>query len=151
MDIEKNDINHLTQENYKQQIEVWYKANNISREKLELFHDFMFSLYEIIDGTYLGSDVLYLENDQRGHFNWCWNQLISSFEKEKIYFKNSGNIYEYLWNFFFESYYFMMIENKTPKVSNYIAKLFDFTYVKTRSELDVVNEIYKLFNQNLKK
>ena len=151
MDEKKNYIEHLTSENYRQQLEVWYRANNISREKLELFHDFLISLYEIVDSTYLGSDVMFLEEDQYGHFNWCWDKTINSFEKEKIIFKNRGNYYEYFLNFFLEAYYFVKIENKDPKITDYFIKLFDFTYHKTRSELDIVNEIYKLFEQNLKK
>jgi hypothetical protein len=151
MNNKKNNFGGLNPENYEIQLEIWYKANNISREKLELFHDFLISLYEIIDETFLGSDVLFLENDQKGHFEWCWNKNIKSFEKEKIHFKNGGNYYIYFWNFFLESFYLVKLENRTPRISDYYNKLFNFTYIKTRSELDIVNEIYKLFDQNLKK
>lgn len=151
MSYRRNYIEYLTPENYKQQLEIWYRANNISREKLELFHDFLISLYEIVDETFLGADVLYLENDQKGHFNWCWDKIIKSFENEKIHFKSRGNYHDYFWNFFLEAFYIVKLENKEPKISDYFHKLFSFTYLKTRSELDVVNEIYKLFDQNLKK
>jgi hypothetical protein len=34
-------------ESYKNQIDVWYRAYNISREKTELFYDFLMSLYNL--------------------------------------------------------------------------------------------------------
>jgi len=136
---------------YRNQIDVWYRAYNIHREKVELFYDFLSSLYELVDNTYLGSDVLYDESDQRNHFRWCWNKTIENFTKEKINFKDDGNHYEYLWNFFFEAYYSVKLEKKTTKIGEYFFKLFDFRYKKTRSELDILTEVYKLLEQNLKK
>ena len=136
---------------YRNQIDVWYRAYNIHREKVELFYDFLSSLYELVDSTYLGADVLYNESDQRSHFSWCWNKTIENFTKEKIHFKDDGNHYEYLWNFFFEAYYLVKLDEKTTRIGEYFYKLFDFRYKKTRSELDILTEVYKLLEQNLKK
>jgi hypothetical protein len=151
MDYYRSLDEYLTPENHKQQIDIWCRANNISREKLELFHDFLISLYVIINDTYLGVDVMFLENDQRDHFNWCWDKLITDFEKEKIHFKNRGEYYHYFWNFFLEAYYLDIIANSEPRVLSYFVELFNLKSIKTRSELDLLNEIYKLLNQNLKK
>ena len=108
-------LEFITSENYKQQIDIWHKAYNISREKTELFYDFVVSLYELIDDTYLGSDVIISEEDQRNHFNWCWDKTIENFNKEKIYFKERGQHYQYFWNFFLEAYYFVQLDGEEPK------------------------------------
>jgi len=142
---------YTSPEKYKHQVDIWYRTYNISREKLNLFHDFLVSLYELIDETYMGNDIMIDENDQINHFNWCWNKLISNFSKEKIFFKPKGECYEYLWNFFLEAYYLTKLENKPVKIIEYFYKLFDFNYIKTTSELDMVTEFYKLLDQNLKK
>jgi hypothetical protein len=126
-------LEFISSESYKNQLDIWYRAYNISREKTELFRDFVITLYNIIDKTYLGEDVMDLELDQRNHYTWCWDKVIQNFEKERIFFKERGNHYEYFWNFFLEAYYY----NKIDK--------------NTRSELDMLTEIYKLFDQNLKK
>ena len=144
-------LQFISSESYRHQIDIWYKAHNISREKTELFYDFVTSLYELIDNTFLGADVLQSEDDQRNHFTWCWNTTIENFNKEKIYFKERGNHYEYFWNFFLEAYYFEQLDGNIIKIREYFYKLFDFKYRKTRSELDMLTEIYKLFEQNLKK
>jgi hypothetical protein len=151
MENKKNFVDFTSYENYKHQIEIWYRAYNISREKMELFHDFLISLYELVDNTYLGSDVISTDDDIKGHFNWCWDKVIDNFNKEKIYFKNRGNCHEYFWNFFLEAFYFNKIENKRIRIDEYVNMLFDIDYLKNRSELDVVTEIYRLLDQNLKK
>ena len=144
-------LEFIASESYKNQIDIWYKAYNISREKTDLFHDFIFALYDLIDNTFLGSDVYESDHDQKNHYTWCWDKVIDSFNKEKIFFKERGNCYEYFWNFFLEAYYFAQSEGNQLKIKEYFSKLFDFKHKKTRSELDMLTEIYKLFDQNLKK
>jgi hypothetical protein len=144
-------LEFITSENYKNQIDIWYKAYNISREKTELFYDFLTSLHTLVDETYLGSDVVYLEETQKSHFTWCWDKIVDNFSKEKILFKERGNYYEYFWNFFLEAFYFNKLDDKPVRIKEYFETLFDFRHKKTRSELDMLSEIYKLFEQNLKK
>lgn len=144
-------VEFVSPENYKQQIEIWYRAYNISHEKIELFYDFLISLYDLIEDTYMGPDLLYLEEDQRNHFTWCWDKVIENFKKEKINFRERSNCYEYLWNFFLEAYYINKVNDSIIKIKDYFNKLFDLNYVKTRSELDIFTEVYKLFDLNLKK
>jgi hypothetical protein len=151
MENKQDYIEHISPDNYKKQIEVWYRAYNISREKTELFHDFLISICELVNNTFLGKEVMEYEEDQKNHFNWCWDKNITNFAKEKIFFKNRGNLHEYFWNFFLEGYYFPKMEDTPIKLMDYFTKLFDFNYIKSRSELDVVMEIYKLLEQNLKK
>ncbi len=141
----------IVSENYKQQIDVWFKAYNISREKTELFYDFVVTLHDLIVETYLGPDVIHLETDQKNHFTWCWDKVIDNFSKEKIYFKNRGNVYEYFWNFFLEAFYYTQLDGNIMRIREYFYILFHFEHRKTRSELDMLTEIYKLLDQNLKK
>ena len=151
MENKESYLEFVSSESYKQQIDIWHKAYNISREKTNLFYDFLVSLYDLIEETYLGTDVLKMEEDQKNHFIWCWNKTIESFNKEKIYFKEKGSHYEYLWNFFLEAYYYTKIEGVTIRIPEYFYKLFSFEHRKSRSELDMLTEIYKMFEQNLKK
>jgi hypothetical protein len=99
----------------------------------------------------LGVDVLYDENDQLNHFTWCWDKTINNFSKEKIYFKNTGTHYEYMWSFFFEAYYLSQMDEKDNRINGYLYRLFDFRNRKTRSELTILTEVYKLLDVNLKK
>jgi hypothetical protein len=151
MENKENQLELDSTDRYKHQIDIWYRTYNIYRDKIVLFSDFLSSLHNLVESTFLGEDVLYDEVDQRTHFNWCWKKIISDFEKEKIFFKENGSHYEYFWNFFFEAFYINKLDDKETKVFEYFHKLFDFTYKKSRSELDILTEVYKLLDQNLKK
>jgi hypothetical protein len=151
MENKESYLDFVSSENYKQQIDVWYRAYNISREKTELFYDFLISLHNLIDETYLGADVVMTTEDQINHFTWCWDKTIESFNKEKISFKERGNAYKYLWNFYSEAYYYTKNSETIIRIPEYFYILFDFVHKKTRSELDMLTELYKLLEQNLKK
>lgn len=144
-------LEFISSESYKHQLDIWYRAYNISREKTELFRDFIISLHNIVDETFLGEDVIFLKEDQKNHFTWCWNKVVNNFTKEKIFFKENGDHFEYFWNFFLEAYYYNKIEKNIIKIFEYFDTLFDFKHRKSRSELDMLTEIYKLLDQNLKK
>ena len=144
-------LEFITSENYRQQIDVWFRTYNVSREKTELFYDFLITLHDLIVETYLGEDVITSETEQKNHFTWCWDKLIDNFSKEKIYFKERGNCYEYFWNFFLEAFYYTQLDGNITRIKEYFYILFHFEHKKTRSELDMLVEIYKLLDQNLKK
>jgi hypothetical protein len=144
-------LEFIFSESYKNQIDVWYRAYNISREKTELFRDFLISLHELIEKTYLGPDVFEYEEDQKGHFTWCWNKTIDNFSKERIYFKETGSHKDYFSNFYIEAFYLTNLEGNNSRILEYLNKLFDFKHKKSRSELDMLTEVYKMLDQNLKK
>ena len=50
----ENFFNYLTKPILPEDVLVWFEANNIIYEKLELFSDFSLSLYDLIIKTYLG-------------------------------------------------------------------------------------------------
>lgn len=144
-------IEHLSSDNYRHRVDIWYRTYNISREKLNLFHDFLISLYELIENTYMGSDIMLNNIDQKNHFDWCWNKTIENFTKEKIYFKERGILYEHFWVFFLDAYYLTKIKNDPIRITEFFRILFDLSHIKTNSELEIMTEIYRLFDQNLKR
>ena len=144
-------LEFIAAENYKNQVEIWFKAYNITREKIELFHDFISSLFDLMTETYMGPDVTIDTVDQQNHFNWCWDKTLKNFEMESIHFKSTGGHYNYLWSFFQEAFYMNELENRPNHIKEYYNKLFSLDYKKTRSELDLLTEIYKIIESNLKK
>jgi hypothetical protein len=142
-------LEFIASEDFKNQVEVWYKAYNITRERTELFYDFVLSLYELVESTYMGPELLSAQVDQKNHFNWCWDKLISDLEKESIFLRERGEHHDYFWLFFQEAFYINDINSF--RIKEYFHKLFTFDYKKTRSELDILTEMYKLLELNLKK
>jgi hypothetical protein len=152
----------LALDSYQEQMDLSYKVNNIIREKTELYYDFVSSLLDLIEKTYLGPDIIETDEDMWNHFQWCYNRIVIDFEQEKIYFKpivstgipdkNSPYpMYVYLWVFFHKSYYTCDNDDKYKILSDYFKNLFNFPKLKSPIELETFIEIYKMFDQNLKK
>lgn len=137
----------------KESIEFLYEANNIKFERCELYGDFVQSLLMLVFNTYMGDEHTNLEN-QFKHFEWCWDKNIKNFEEEGIFFNNQ-KLYNYYLEFVFEVFY------SNPDKENYedsekgILRLwndiFNYTSIKTNSDIDTLIEIYKIFDQSLKK
>ena len=140
---------YITEPIEKEEMAIWVKEYNIKSEKTELFFDFINSLFTLIRETYLGEDVMKKEKDIKGHFNWCWDKIISNFKKENINFNEVGNHYEYFWNFFYESFYITKDEETIPKISMFFNRMFKLYIQKTKSELDLLSEMYSILNSNL--
>ena len=131
-------------------IEMWIKVNGIISEKSDLFFDFVTTLYKLVNKTYLGDDVIKKEEDKINHFNWCWNQVLDNFSKENIFFEKKGQHYKYFWNFFDESFYSKDATIVIERLDEFFPMLFKFSRRKTKSELDLFTDLYKLLDNNLR-
>ena len=88
----------------------------------------------ILNKQYIGSRICYKEDPNTDGYMGSSKYLsgdykiygIENFTKEKIYFKEKGNHYEYFWNFFFEAFYLINMDEKTIRIREYFYKLFDF-------------------------
>jgi len=141
---------YLTQEMNENQIEVWLKANNIIPEYSDLFYDFVLSLYSLVSITYLGDDVVFTEEEQQGHFNWCFNKVIEDFEKENIGFSPKGQHYDYFWSFFDDAFYYEETRESVDNIEIFFKNLFNLKGKKTKSELDMYTDLYKILENALK-
>lgn len=146
----KQFLKYVTQPVSLEDMNIWVKSNNINIEKTELFYDYICSLHLLIEDTYLGSDVIKEDNDRLGHFNWCWDSIVDDLKKENINFELEGNHHEYFWNFFYESFYIHKNnQEQSDKIKEFLEVLFLIHIPKTKSELDMLSEIYIVLNDNL--
>ena len=136
---------------YINKLDICYKSNNIISERCELYCDFLISLTKTIDETFLGFDTIDSVEDIYNHFTWCFDKITKDLEYERIYFNEKGNHYKYLWFFFWGSYYKSDTEDKVRKIIYYFESLFDVNYIKSDIEINAFIDLYKIFNQNLKK
>jgi len=81
----ENFFNYITKPVRPEDVDVWFRSNNIIPEKLELFYDFTYSLNMLILDTYLGSNgndetkIVMSTDDIENHFKWCWNKTVENF------------------------------------------------------------------------
>lgn len=138
-------------------VEVWFRVNNVIPEKLELYSDFSHSLNSLILQTYLGQNtisnetkIILSDKDNLNHFDWCWNKTIENFKKENINFHLKGGHYDYFESFFDEIFYHQKEEKVRLSVGEFFTDLFNLEKTFTKSDLEMILMIYKVLNNSLK-
>lgn len=154
----ENFFNYISKPLNSKDVEVWLSANNIILEKVNLFYDFCVTLNLIVEDTYLGDEkidketkIKLTEQDNKNHFKWCWDSTISNFKKEGITFNNEGEHYNYFLNFFEEVFYTNNDADFKKTVYDFYDELFDLDKPFTKSDLDMLTNIYKLLDNNIDK
>lgn len=140
-------------------VEVWFNMNNMILEKRQLFSDFTFGLYRLIKDTYLGDNldennetkVVLTDDEKESHFEWCWNKTIENFNKENIRFKLKGEHKEYYHQFFMDLFYNTEKKEIAENIEKFFTELFNEQKAFTKSDLDMITDIYKRLDKNLNK
>jgi hypothetical protein len=149
----ENFFNWMAKPLPKDEIIIWFNIHNMTYEKIELYGDVFKSLNHIILDTYLGDDVsetkiTLSEEDKISHFDWCWKKVIDDFRRENIIIKHDGEHKEYFKSFYLETFYNqneIRIKDSIPK---FLSDIFDVTMTYSKSDLDLLTELYKLIEKN---
>lgn len=143
-------IQYITKELTLEEMTLLYKANNINYDKCNLYYEFIMTLNRKVNNTFLGDDVINNEEDIKNHFNWCFNHTIKNFSKEGILFMETDLLKEYFFNFYVELFYYTPIKkNILDKLDKFPNMSFDYYRLKTRSDMDVLLELYRIFEKSL--
>lgn len=151
----ENFFNYIAKPMTQEDVDIWFKINNIIPEKLELYYDFSHSLYDLILTTYLGDDdisdtrVNITEEDKVNHFDWCWNQTLDNFNKEEIFFSKRGDHYDYFLSFYTDIFYNQKESKIKGSIGTFFKDLFDRNKAFTKSDLDMILAIYKSLDKNM--
>lgn len=151
-----NFLNYITKNLDPEQVDIWFRVNNIIPEKMELYYDLSYSLYLLIKTTYLGDTTLPTETkvemnsiDNKKHFDWCWNKTLDNFQKESITFEREGDHYDYFYSLFDEIYYNQPKEILRESIDVFFNDLFNREKPFTQVDLDLIFNIYKTLDKNL--
>ncbi len=152
----ENFFNYLSKPLPSDEVDVWFRVNNIIPEKLELYSDFSISVHSLILETYLGNSTERTETkikltpeDNLKHFEWCFGKVIDNFKKEGIVFKKKGEHFDYFKNFFMDVYYNQKEEKVKSSVKIFLAQLFNIKTPFSKSDLDLISVIYKNLDKNM--
>lgn len=150
-----NFLNWLAKTLPEDEIEVFLNMNNIIPEKAELFLDIVLSLHKIIINTYLGdfehkeTRLIYNEDDIEKHFDWSWGKLMSDFSKEGIIINKEGDHKEYFKLFFLDSFYNQNSTVVRDSIEGFFQSIFDISAARSKADLDILAELYKMINNNI--
>jgi hypothetical protein len=151
----ENFFNYIAKPMLPEDMDIWFKVNNIIPEKMDLYYDFSFSLYYLILDTYLGDEknnetkITLSDEDKIKHFEWCWDKTIDNFKKEEITFNRKGDHYDYFLSFFTEIFYNQKESKIKDSIGVFFNDLFDRKKPFTKSDLDMISSIYKSLDKNM--
>ena len=143
-------VNYIMDPLSYEQMQLLYRANNIKYDKVNLYYDFITSLNKLVDKTYLGDEYISTEEEMLGHFNWCFDKIIENFDKENIKFKNDNDLRSYF-KYYYEHLYYNDSEKSLEKIDDLPKYSFEYYRLKSMSDLDILVELYKLFERSLNK
>jgi hypothetical protein len=137
----------------KDEIIIWFNIHNMTYEKIELYGDIFKSLNQIIVDTYLGDDISVTKiilsyDDKISHFEWCWKKMINDFRRENILIKYDGEHKEYFKSFYIDTFYNQKEDSVKKSIPKFLREIFDVDYMYSKSDLDLLTELYKLIEKN---
>ena len=150
----ENFFNWVSKPIPKDEVIIWFNVHNMVTEKIQLYGDIFQSLNQIITDTYLGDDttetkITISEDDKLAHFEWSWKKALENFKKENINIKVNGEHKDYFSDFFSETYYNQKEKNVKQSIPKFISDIFDINKEFSKSDLDILTELYKLLEKNI--
>lgn len=121
----------------------------IIKDRIEIYRDFTFNLLFYIFDLYLDKETLYLDQDIRNHFMYCYNKVCAEFLKEEIDFRNNKHLIEY----FYTYYYYHLYKTDSEVQQSFFVKfwnsIFNIDNPKNKNTLKVLIELYHVFDQSI--
>lgn len=150
----ENFFNWMSKPVPKEEVDIWFNVHNIINEKVELYGDIFKSLNHIISDTYLGEESIETKinltaEDNTKHFDWCWKKLVDDFSKENIKIKELGKHKDYFESFFMDTFYNQKEKNVKVAIPSFLIEVFDLDKPFSKSDLDILTELYKLLEKNI--
>jgi hypothetical protein len=149
----ENFFNWMTKPLPKEELIIWFNVHNMTYEKIDLCGDFFKSLNQIIMDTSLGDSTSETKislsyDDNLSHFEWCWNKVIENFKRENIIIKSDGEHKDYFQSFFMDTFYNQTESSLKKSISKFLNEIFDVGITYSKSDLDLLTELYKLIEKN---
>jgi hypothetical protein len=152
----ENLFNYISKQVDPEEVDIWFKVNNIIPEKMELYYDFCYSLFSLMVTTYLGGSfdtsetgVIMNEEENLQHFKWCWSKNIENFKREEINFNDEGEHFNYFYSLFTEVFYTQKREDLRNSINDFFDDLFNREKPFTQVDLDLVYNLYKSLDKNI--
>ena len=140
------------------EVVTWFNVHNMIYEKIELYGDIFKSLNYVITDTYMGDSngdspetkIVMSPDDKQSHFDWCWGKMIQNFQKENITITIDGEHKDYLKSFYMDTFYHQTQKNVKDSVPVFLNEIFNMSKPFSKSDLDMITEIYKMMEKNVK-
>ena len=115
----------------------------------EFIKDFLFFLLDKIEKTYLGDEIMKIEN-KREHFEWCMDETVLNFKREEIHINISKDFISKLFDIF-NMYYYSLKKNRNTVEDLKIrfTNIFNSSISKTPAQIEETVWYVNLFTTHM--
>ena len=153
----ENFFNWMSKPVPEDEVVIWFNVHNMIYERIELYGDIFKSLNHTIIDTYMGDStgvysetkIQLTQEDKDSHFEWCWNKVVENFNKENIMINQSGDHKDYFKSFYMDTFYNQPEKSIKESIPVFLDEIFDIFKPFTKSDLDMITEMYKLMEKNI--
>lgn len=139
------------------EVVIWFNVHNMIYERIELYGDIFKTLNHIITDTYMGEPaggspetrISLTKEDKDLHFEWCWNKTVENFKKENININPDGDHKDYFKSFYMDTFYNQSEKSVKESIPVFLDEIFDIFKPFSKSDLDMITEMYKLLEKNV--
>lgn len=139
------------------EVVIWFNVHNMIYERIELYGDIFKTLNHIIIDTYMGepmgnsseTKISLTQEDKNLHFEWCWNKTVENFKKENININLNGDHKDYFKSFYMDTFYNQSEKSVKESIPVFLDEIFDIFKPFSKSDLDMITEMYKLMEKNV--
>ena len=139
------------------EVVIWFNVHNMIYERIELYGDIFKTLNHIIVDTYMGepigssseTKISLTPEDKNLHFEWCWNKTVENFKKENININSNGDHKDYFKSFYMDTFYNQLERSVKESIPVFLDEIFDVFKPFSKSDLDMITEMYKLMEKNV--
>lgn len=123
----------------------------IVKDRVLIYRDFTMNLLHYIYDFYLDKETLSLDQDIHNHFMFCYNKVCEEFLKEEINFKTNKRLVEYFYAYYYHHFYKSEKDVKKDFFTKFWSTIFDIERPKNKNTLNVLVELYEVFDQSITK
>ncbi len=134
----------------EREIDSKFKKENITYQKVELYHQFLIKLSIYLHKSYFGRKHLVSDNDIMGHFNWGYNKVCDDLHIFNMNFKENVILNGFLYVYYVTSIYEneKWQEDSIIKDQIYYNNVMSYNHDKNYYDLETMIDLYKIFDES---
>lgn len=120
------------------------------KDRIEIYKDFTLNLLYCIYDYYLDKETLFLDQDIKNHFMFCYNKICDEFLKEDVNFKNNNKLINYFYVYYYHHFYKIDENVEKEFFIDFWNIIFNVNKHKNKNMLRILIELYKIFDESIK-
>lgn len=121
----------------------------IIKDRVEIYKDFTLNLIGYIYDFYLDKETLYLDDDIKNYFMFCYNKVCDEFLEEEIDFRDNEELIEYFFIYYYHHFFKNDKQISKTYFINFWKNIFNIDNPQNKNSFKVLLELYGIFDKSI--